>query len=126
MTGQGQEPALKTAMDHIQPGKGLFFALWDPVGITQELNFEQKVAHDAALVPFAHGLWAASAIDRLKDSAFLLSLLIIAALFGVVMNYFKDRAMYDWLERCFFGIKSEDERFPSLREDSKAFEVALS
>lgn len=62
----------------------------------------------------------------LVDSAFLLPLLIIAALFGVVMNYFKDRAMYDWLERCFFGIKSEDERFPSLREDSKAFEVALS
>lgn len=60
------------------------------------------------------------------ESAFVLPLLIIAAIFGVVMNYFKDRAVYDWLEWCFSGIKAEDERFHSLREDSKAFEVALS
>ena len=64
----GQQPALKKAMDSILPDKGLFFALWDPVGITQELNFEQRVAFGAALAPYEHGIWAASAIDALQKA----------------------------------------------------------
>jgi hypothetical protein len=62
----GQQPAVKKAMDSMLPDKGVFFALWDPVGITQELNFEQRVAFGAALVPYEHGIWAASAIDGLR------------------------------------------------------------
>ncbi|RQH05803.1 T6SS effector BTH_I2691 family protein [Paraburkholderia dinghuensis] len=64
----GQGPALKKAMDSILPDKGLFFALWDPVGITQELNFEQRVAFGAALAPYEHGVWTASAIDALQEA----------------------------------------------------------
>ncbi|MCA8033979.1 hypothetical protein LGM46_13440 [Burkholderia arboris] len=64
----GQQPALKKAMDSILPDKGLFFALWDPVGITQELNFEQRVAFGAALAPYGHGIWTASAIDALQKA----------------------------------------------------------
>jgi hypothetical protein len=64
----GQGPALKKAMDSITPDKGLVFALWDPVGITQELNFEQRLAFGAALEPYGHGIWTASAIDALHEA----------------------------------------------------------
>jgi len=64
----GQGPALKNAMDSITPDKGLVFALWDPVGITQELNFEQRLAFGAALEPYGHGIWTASAIDALHEA----------------------------------------------------------
>lgn len=64
----GQGPDLKKAMDSITPDKGLVFALWDPAGITQELNFEQRAAYGAALEPYGHGIWAASAIDALHDA----------------------------------------------------------
>ena len=64
----GQGPALKKAMDSITPDKGLVFALWDPVGITQELNFEQRLAFGAALEPYEHGIWATSAIDALHEA----------------------------------------------------------
>ena len=64
----GQGPDLKKAMDSITPEKGLVFALWDPAGITQELNFEQRAACGAALEPYGHGIWAASAIDALQKS----------------------------------------------------------
>jgi hypothetical protein len=64
----GQGPALKKAMDSITPDKGLLFALWDPVGITQELNFEQRLAFGAALEPYGHGIWTASAIDALHEA----------------------------------------------------------
>lgn len=64
----GQAPALKKAMDFITPDKGLVFALWDPVGITQELNFEQRLAFGAALEPYEHGIWATSAIDALHEA----------------------------------------------------------
>ncbi|WGS49818.1 hypothetical protein LFL96_19040 [Paraburkholderia sp. D15] len=64
----GQTPALKKAMDSIQPNKGLVFALWDAVGITQELNFEQRLAFGTALEPFHHGIWAESAINALHKA----------------------------------------------------------
>ncbi|CAB3675410.1 T6SS effector BTH_I2691 family protein [Trinickia soli] len=64
----GQAPALKKAMDSITPNKGLVFALWDPVGITQELNFEQRLAFGATLEPYEHGIWATSAIDALHEA----------------------------------------------------------
>ena len=64
----GQGPDLKKAMDSITPDKGLVFALWDAAGITQELNFEQRAAYGAALEPYGHGIWAASAIDALHDA----------------------------------------------------------
>ena len=64
----GQGPDLKKAMDSITPDKGLIFALWDPAGITQELNFEQRAAFGAALEPYGHGIWTASAIDALHDA----------------------------------------------------------
>jgi hypothetical protein len=64
----GQGPALKKAMDSITPDKGLIFALWDPAGITQELNFEQRAAFGAALEPYGHGVWTASAIDALHEA----------------------------------------------------------
>ncbi|WP_118181973.1 T6SS effector BTH_I2691 family protein [Paraburkholderia phosphatilytica] len=64
----GQTPALKKAMDSIQPNKGVVFALWDAIGITQELNFEQRLAFGTALEPFQHGIWADSAIDALHKA----------------------------------------------------------
>ena len=64
----GQGPLLEKAMDSITPDKGLVFALWDPVGITQELNFEQRLAFGATLEPYEHGIWATSAIDALHEA----------------------------------------------------------
>lgn len=64
----GQGPALAKAMDSVTPEKGLVFALWDPAGITQELNFEQRAAFGAALEPYGHGIWTASAIDALHEA----------------------------------------------------------
>ena len=65
-TGQG--PALKQAMDTIAPDKGLIFALWDPAGITQELNFEQQAAFGAEVAPYGRGIWTASAIDSMQKA----------------------------------------------------------
>lgn len=44
-----------------------------------------------------------------------LPLLVIAAILGVVINYFKGREINDWLEQCYFGIKEAKERFQCKR-----------
>ncbi|MGV4663043.1 T6SS effector BTH_I2691 family protein, partial [Burkholderia pseudomallei] len=55
-----------------------------------------------------------------------LPLLLIAALIGILINYFKGKEVDEWLERCFFGLKEAKERFPTLAEDQKAFTAMLS
>lgn len=55
-----------------------------------------------------------------------LPLLVIAAILGVVINYFKGREINDWLEQCYFGIKEAKERFQSLAEDQKALASVIS
>ncbi|WP_321868030.1 hypothetical protein, partial [Burkholderia cenocepacia] len=55
-----------------------------------------------------------------------LPLLLIAALIGVLINYFKGKEVDEWLERCFFGLKEAKDQFPSLAEDQKAFAAMLS
>ncbi|TXC79667.1 T6SS effector BTH_I2691 family protein [Paraburkholderia azotifigens] len=59
---------LKQLMDAHEKGDGVFFALWDSAGITQELNAEHIVAYGAALKPYQRKMWTASAIDGLKDA----------------------------------------------------------
>jgi hypothetical protein len=59
-------------------------------------------------------------------SVLTLPLLVLVAIIGVVINYFKGREAYDWLEQCFFGIKPNDERFERLDEDRKAFLAIFS
>ncbi|WP_367189018.1 hypothetical protein [Burkholderia sp. Ed8] len=53
-------------------------------------------------------------------------LLLIAALIGIFINYFKGKEVDEWLERCFFGLKEAKDRFPTLAEDQKAFAAMLS
>jgi len=55
-----------------------------------------------------------------------LPLLLLAAVIGVLMNYFKGRDAHEWLERCYFGLKKAGERFSNLEEDRKAFMAMLS
>ncbi|ARK80145.1 hypothetical protein BOC40_06700 [Burkholderia pseudomallei] len=55
-----------------------------------------------------------------------LPLLVIAAILGVVINYFKEREINDWLEQCYFGVKEAKERFQSLAEDQKALGAVIS
>jgi hypothetical protein len=55
-----------------------------------------------------------------------LPLLVIAAILGVVINYFKGREINDWLEQCYFGVKEAKERFQSLAEDQKALVSVIS
>lgn len=57
---------LKQLMDAHEKGNGAFFALWDPAGITQELNAEQLVAYGSAMHPYERKIWTASAIEGLK------------------------------------------------------------
>ncbi|TDY24578.1 hypothetical protein B0G81_5017 [Paraburkholderia sp. BL6665CI2N2] len=59
---------LKQFTDAHDKGNGVFFALWDPAGITQELNAEQFVAMGAAMKPYQRKMWTASAIDGMKSS----------------------------------------------------------
>ncbi|HDR8911535.1 TPA: hypothetical protein QDA72_006040, partial [Burkholderia multivorans] len=59
-------------------------------------------------------------------SVLTLPLLLLAALIGVLINYFKSREVDDWLEQCYFGIKSTSERFERLEEDRKAFTAIFS
>jgi hypothetical protein len=59
-------------------------------------------------------------------SILALPLLVLAAVIGVLINYFKGREAYDWLEQCFFGVKPRDERFERLEEDRKAFLAVFS
>jgi UPF0716 family protein affecting phage T7 exclusion len=59
-------------------------------------------------------------------SILTLPLLVLAAIIGVLINYFKGREAYDWLEQCFFGVKPRDERFERLEEDRKAFLAVFS
>jgi uncharacterized membrane protein len=77
----------------------------------------------------AVGLAMAGAVVFLSASAAAvvgLPLLLLAAAIGVLMNYFKGREVYDWLERCYFGLKARDERFSTLEEDRKAFTAMVS
>ena len=72
----------------------------------------------------AVGLAMAYAVVFLSATAaavVALPLLLLAATIGVLMNYFKGREAYDWLERCYFGLKTLNERFQNLEEDRKAF-----
>ena len=55
-----------------------------------------------------------------------LPLLVVAAILGVVINYFKGREINDWLEQCYFGIKEAKELFQSLAEDQKALASVIS
>lgn len=59
-------------------------------------------------------------------SVLTLPLLLLAALIGVLINYFKSREVDDWLEQCYFGIKATSERFEHLEEDRKAFTAIFS
>ncbi|AFQ51626.1 hypothetical protein [Burkholderia cepacia] len=59
-------------------------------------------------------------------SVLTLPLLLLAALIGVLINYFKSREVDDWLEQCYFGIKATSERFERLEEDRKAFTAIFS
>lgn len=65
-------------------------------------------------------------IAAVMGSILALPLLVLAAVFSVLINYFKGREVYDWLEQCFFGVKPKDERFERLDEDQKAFSAIFS
>ena len=69
---------------------------------------------------------AALVVAAFLGSVLTLPLLLLAAIIGVLINYFKGREAYDWLEQCYFGIKSHDERFERLDEDRKAFLAVFS
>lgn len=60
--------ALNAAMDHLAPGKGAIFALWDPVGITQELNVECRVASEYVMSQYEWGNWSASMLKGVKEA----------------------------------------------------------
>ncbi|MFL9885155.1 T6SS effector BTH_I2691 family protein [Paraburkholderia fungorum] len=58
--------ALNTAMDSLAPGKGAVFALWDPIGIAQELNQESRFAFDALMGAYEWGAWSRDTVQNLK------------------------------------------------------------
>ena len=60
--------ALNTAMDHLAPHKGAVFALWDPIGITQELNQENKYAFGVVLAQHQWGSWSADMVKGVKEA----------------------------------------------------------
>lgn len=60
--------ALNTAMDHLAPQKGAVFALWDPIGITQELNHENKFAFGVVLAKYQWGSWSADMVRGIKEA----------------------------------------------------------
>jgi hypothetical protein len=70
--------------------------------------------------------YAAVFLSASAAAVVALPLLILAALIGVLMKYFKGKEINEWLERCYFGLKAPKERFPSLDEDQKAFVAVLS
>ncbi|WP_249171450.1 hypothetical protein [Burkholderia multivorans] len=77
----------------------------------------------------AVGLVLAFSVVFLSASAaavVALPLLLLAALIGVLINYFKGKEVDEWLERCFFGLKEDKDRFPTLAESQKAFTAMLS
>jgi hypothetical protein len=59
--------ALSAAMDHLAPHKGAVFALWDPIGITQELNAESRYAYGVVMADYQWGGWSADMIRNVKD-----------------------------------------------------------
>ncbi|MEX3984936.1 T6SS effector BTH_I2691 family protein [Paraburkholderia sp. EG287A] len=64
----GEKDALSTAMDHIAPDKGAVFALWDPIGITQELNIENHAAYGFIAADHEWGEWSASMVLNFKEA----------------------------------------------------------
>jgi hypothetical protein len=89
-----------------------------------------EVRHGNALMALLYGTSAAVGVV-LTAAAFVgsiltLPLLVLAAIIGVLINYFKGREAYECLEQCFFGIKPRDERFERLEEDRKAFLAVFS
>ncbi|PRY03122.1 T6SS effector BTH_I2691 family protein [Paraburkholderia sp. BL25I1N1] len=59
--------ALNAAMDHLAPHKGAVFALWDPIGITQELNIENKYAYGVVMADHQWGTWSAEMVENVKE-----------------------------------------------------------
>ncbi|WP_322050677.1 T6SS effector BTH_I2691 family protein [Paraburkholderia bannensis] len=62
----GETDGLKQVMDAHEKGNGLFFALWDAAGVTQELNAEHVAGMGKAMQPYERGMWTTSAIEGLK------------------------------------------------------------
>jgi hypothetical protein len=62
----GDTDGLKQVMDAHEKGNGLFFALWDAAGVTQELNAEHLAGMGKAMQPYERGMWTTSAIEGLK------------------------------------------------------------
>ena len=60
--------ALNAAMDHLAPHKGAVFALWDPIGITQELNVESHYAFAYMKAHYDWGSWSAAMVQNWKDA----------------------------------------------------------
>ncbi|MFM0212922.1 hypothetical protein PQQ96_36620 [Paraburkholderia sediminicola] len=60
--------ALNTAMDSLAPGKGAVFALWDPIGIAQELNQESRYAFGAMMSEYEWGSWSRDTVRQLKEA----------------------------------------------------------
>jgi hypothetical protein len=89
-----------------------------------------EVRHGNAVMALLYGTSAAVGvvltIAAFVGSILTLPLLVLAAIIGVLINYFKGREAYEWLEQCFFGIKPRDERFERLDEDRKAFSAIFS
>jgi hypothetical protein len=64
----GEADGLKQVMDAHEKGNGLFFALWDAAGVTQELNAEHLAGMGKAMQPYERGMWTASAIGGLQET----------------------------------------------------------
>ena len=91
---------------------------WDEL---QHGNYLLAVLLSTSAVLGAAMVWAAFMAPVLA-----LPLLVIAAILGVVTNYFKGREINDWLEQCYFGVRGHTERFQTLDEDEKALAFVIS
>ena len=103
---------------------GLVSAAIDGYHVWDELNHGNYALASLYTLSASVGVvlvWAA-----FSSAALALPLLVVAAILGVIINYFKEREINDWLEQCYFGIKEAKERFPTLTEDQKALASVIS
>ncbi|MGL4604349.1 MAG: T6SS effector BTH_I2691 family protein [Iodobacter sp.] len=105
---------------------GMVMAGWDAY---QGVNAIQEKNHGLAALYFTSAGLGAAATYLLVYSTWALAtgvgLLLVLGLILITLaiEYLKDNKFQEWLERCTWGIKGKEERYKTMEEEIKQFDM---
>lgn len=112
---------------------GAIMAFWDAKRAWQEAgegNYWVSALYGVSAIAgvMAMGVfagWFGATILGLSATGVGIILVVVAILIAVLIEFFKDDKLQDWLERCYFGKFNDGDRYKSLSEEMKELDVAL-